>query len=79
MIVNKMGVRLELKDINDYMPKIPGLRWGAVTNLKPTNTNLEMLNTMMPHDKKWHTIFETPDFIHVDKVPIKKKDLDSMT
>lgn len=52
----------DLKDINDIMPKIPGLRWGVVTNFKADKNKLQELDKMMPNDKKWHTLFETPDF-----------------
>ncbi len=61
------------------MPKIPGLRWGAITNFKADKDKLQELDKMMPNDKKWHILFETPDFMHFDGVPIKKKDWSSMT
>ena len=28
-----------MKDINDIMPKVPDMKWGALLNKKPTNKN----------------------------------------
>lgn len=68
-----------MKDLNDLMPKIPGLRWGAVTNLSPTLANLNQLNKMLKHDGKWHSIIKGDHAVHVDGIPIVQKKLESMT
>jgi hypothetical protein len=68
-----------LKDINELMPKIPGMRWGAIINFWPTSPKLKMLAQTLPHDKRWHTVFETQDCIIVDDIPIVKKTKESMT
>lgn len=68
-----------IKKINDIMPKIPGMKWGALTNVYPTNAKLKQLNRLLPHDKKWHTVFEEPNQVHVDGVTIRRKTALSMT
>ena len=68
-----------MKDINDLMPKIPGLKWGALTNLYPTRQVYQKLDKLLPHDKRWHTVFDTPDSTIVDDIPIVKKSRESMT
>jgi hypothetical protein len=61
------------------MPHIPGMKWGAVTNLSPKIQNLKMLNRMLKHDSKWHMVIDTPNSTIVDSVPIVKKKVESMT
>lgn len=68
-----------MKDINDFMPKIPGMKWGALTNTFPTNAKLKQLNRMLPHDSKWHLVLEEKDQVHVDGVTIRRKTTESMT
>lgn len=68
-----------VKKLNKAMPKIPGMNWGALTNIYPTNAKLEEMNRLLPHDKKWHLLFEEKDQVNVDGVPIRRKSLDSMT
>ena len=29
-----------MKDINDIMPKVPDMKWGALLNKKPTNKKI---------------------------------------
>lgn len=62
-----------MRDINDIMPKIPNMKWGALTNKYPTNKNVKELDKMLPHDKKWHTVFDFDDQVYVDDVQIWKK------
>ncbi|MBL4817957.1 MAG: hypothetical protein JKY15_01820 [Deltaproteobacteria bacterium] len=68
-----------MKDINDIMPKISGLKWGALTNVSPTNAKLKELNKLLPHDHKWHTVIESPGAVDVDGVTIRRKTSQSMT
>ena len=68
-----------LKDINDLMPKIPWMKWGAVTNFKPTNASIRELNKLLPADKKWHTVIESPKAADVDGITIRRKTAESMT
>ena len=65
--------------INKVLPKIPSMKWGALTNIYPTNAKLEEMNRLLPHDKKWHLLYEEKDQVNVDGVPIRRKTLDSMT
>ena len=44
-----------MKDINDIMPKVPDMKWGALLNKKPTNKKIEELNNLLPHNGRWHT------------------------
>jgi hypothetical protein len=68
-----------MRDINDIMPKIPNMKWGALTNKYPTNKNVKDLDTMLPHDKKWHTVFDFDDHVYVDDVRVAKKEKKSWT
>ena len=33
-----------MKDINDVLPKVPNMKWGALMNKAPTNDKVEELN-----------------------------------
>lgn len=68
-----------MKDINDLMPKIPGMRWGALTNKFPTNAKIKQLNKLLPHDGKWHTVIESERSVDVDGITIRRKTTKSMT
>jgi len=68
-----------IKKLNDIMPKIPNMRWGALTNTAPTNAKLQEMSRLLPHDKKWHSLFEEKDQVHIDGVTIRRKSLESMT
>ena len=65
--------------LNKAMPKMPDMKWGALTNIRPTNAKLNEMNRLLPHDSKWHLLFEEEDQVNVDGVPIRRKNLDSMT
>jgi hypothetical protein len=65
--------------INRVLPKIPSMKWGALTNIYPTNAKLEEINRLLPHDKKWHLLYEEKNQLNVDGVTIRRKTLDSMT
>jgi hypothetical protein len=68
-----------VNSLNKILPKIPTMRWGALTNISPTNAKIEEMNRLLPHDKKWHLLFEEKDQVNVDGIPIRRKTLDSMT
>jgi hypothetical protein len=55
------------------------MKWGALTNAYPTNAKMKELNKLLPHDKKWHSIFEEKNQVHVDGVTVRRKSQDSMT
>ena len=66
-------------DINDIMPKIPYMKWGALMNKTPTNKKVEEMNKIFPANGKWHTVFEENDKVHIDGKTIWKKDASSWT
>ncbi len=68
-----------MKDINDLMPKVPNMRWGALMNKPPTNDKVEEMNKIFPSNGKWHTIFEEQDQVTVDGKEIRKKNPDKWT
>ena len=68
-----------MKDINEIMPKIPSMRWGALLNKYPTNDKVKQMNKIFPHNGKWHTVFEEEEQVFVDGVRVWKKDMDSWT
>ncbi|MFB5605267.1 MAG: hypothetical protein ACE5R5_02265 [Nitrosarchaeum sp.] len=63
-----------MKDINDILPKVPNMRWGALMNKAPTNKKVEEMNKIFPHNGKWHTVFEEEDQVTIDGKQIWKKD-----
>lgn len=68
-----------MKDINDLMPKIPGMRWGAVTNAIPTSAKIRELDRILPHNGKWNLILEEKGQVHVNGKTIRRKTAKSMT
>jgi len=63
-----------MKDINDILPKVPNMRWGALMNKAPNNKKVEEMNKIFPHNGKWHTVFEEKDQVTIDGKSIWKKD-----
>jgi len=61
------------------MPKIPNMRWGALLNRTPTNKRVKQLDRMLPHDRRWHTVFEDQEAVYVDDVPVKKEEPEKWT
>ena len=68
-----------MTDINDIMPKIPSMKWGALMNRAPTSNKVKELNKIFPHNGKWHTVFEEKDVAYIDGVRVFKKDKESWT
>ena len=66
-----------MKDINEIMPKLPSMKWGALLNKYPTNDKVKQMNKIFPHNGKWHTVFEEEDQVFVDGVRIWKKDMNA--
>jgi hypothetical protein len=65
-----------MKDINEIMPRVPNMRWGALMNKPPTNKKVKEMNmnNIFPDNGKWHTVFEEKDNITIDGKQIWKKD-----
>ena len=68
-----------MKDINDFMPKIKNMRWGALMNRSPTDEKIDHMNKIFPPNGKWHTVYEEKDQVHIDGKTIWKKNPDSWT
>ena len=68
-----------MTDINDIMPKIPSMKWGALMNKPPTNNKVKELNQIFPHNGKWHTVFDDEDVAYIDGVRIFKKEKEAWT
>lgn len=69
----------DMKDINEIMPKIPDMRWGALLNKYPTDDKVKQMNKIFPHNGKWHTVFEEDEQVFVDGIRIWKKDMNVWT
>jgi hypothetical protein len=63
-----------MRDINEIMPKIPHMRWGALMNKTPTSKKVKEMNRIFPHDGRWHTVFEEEEQVFVDGMRIWKKE-----
>lgn len=68
-----------MKDINDIMPKVQNMRWGALMNKAPTSDKVEEMNKIFPDNGRWHTVFEEQDNITIDGKEIRKKNPDKWT
>ena len=68
-----------MRDINEIMPKVPNMRWGALMNKAPTNSRVQEMNKIFPSNGKWHTVFEEKDLITIDGKQIRKKDPNKWT
>jgi len=68
-----------MKDINEIMPKIPNMKWGALLNKFPTTDKVKQMNKIFPNNGKWHTVFEEEEQVFVDGVRIWKKDTNAWT
>ncbi len=62
-----------MKDINEVMPKIPQMKWGALMNKAPTSNSVKELDKIFPHNGKWHTVFEEKDHTYIDGKVVWKK------
>lgn len=63
-----------MRDINDIMPKIPNMRWGALLNKTPTNKKIQEMNKIFQSNGRWHTVFEEEDSVIIDGKQIRKAD-----
>lgn len=67
------------RDINDIMPKVKNMRWGALMNRPPTSRRVQDMNRMFPHNGRWHTVFDVDDSVIVDGVEVRRKGPDRWT
>ena len=68
-----------MKDINEILPKIPNMKWGALMNKSPTDEKIDYMNKIFPPNGRWHTVFEENDQVHIDGKRVCKKDPKSWT
>ena len=68
-----------MKDINDILPRPKNMAWGALTNFRPTDTQIKQMNQLFPHNNRWHTVFDGPNETIIDGKTIKRRSADSMT
>ena len=68
-----------MKDINEVLPKVPNMKWGALMNKAPTNKKVKELDKIFPYNGKWHTVFEEKDHTYIDGKIVWKKDKVSWT
>lgn len=68
-----------MRDINDVMPHIPNMRWGALTNLRPTHKHIEEMSNIFPANGKWHTVFDEKDQVTIDGKRVWKKRKEAWT
>lgn len=68
-----------MRDINEIMPKIPGMVFGAVTNVRLTMASINEICRVMPKDEKWHTLFESPNDITIDGKTIRRTNAERLT
>lgn len=61
-----------MRDINEIMPKIPNMKWGALLNKFPTQKRVRELDAILPDDKRWHTVFDFKGSVYVDGTRIQK-------
>jgi len=55
------------------------MKWGAITNMPPTNSTIKELNKLLPNDGKWHSILGSKDSVDVDGITIRKHTKDRWT
>ena len=67
-------IELDMREINEVMPKIPKHERGALMNKMPTNKKVKEMNKTFPGDGRWHTVFEEKEQVFVDGVRVWKKD-----
>ena len=60
-----------IKKLNDIMAKVSNMEWGALTNACPTNAKLIENSKILPHDKKWYSLFEEKDQVHIEGVIVR--------
>lgn len=68
-----------MRDINDIMPKVPNMKWGALMNYYPSHPELKRLDKMFSPNGKWHTILRDENETLIDNVTIRNRTAESMT
>ncbi len=69
------------RDINDVLPRVPGMQWGAVMNWLPTNREaIEIVKrSPFPSDGRWHSAFRQGKDMIIDGKVIRQSDDSKLT
>jgi len=68
-----------VRDINEVMPRVPNMRWGALTNVKPTRGRLEEMRRIFPDNGRWHTVLEGPESVTIDGRRVERRGAEALT
>ena len=68
-----------MRDINDIMPKVDNMRWGALMNRPPTRSRVVEMDRIFPDNGRWHTVFEDEHQISIDGRQVRKAGPDRWT
>lgn len=68
-----------MRDINEVMPHVPNMKWGALTNRRPTPKSVAEMSSIFPANGKWHTVFEEEDQVTIDGKRVWKKNAEAWT
>lgn len=68
-----------MRDINDIMPKINNMKWGALMNRPPTRNRVMEMDRIFPSNGRWHTVFEDDEQVSIDGKSVRKARPDKWT
>lgn len=68
-----------MRNINDYLPKLPKNSLGIATNFSPSDAERQQLFKAFPFDSRWHEFFIDGKQIHVDGMTILKQNAKRFT
>jgi len=70
-----------IRDINDSMPKIPNMKWGALFNWHLSDAEVKQLvrKPPFPKDHKFHTVDRLDGDIIIDGHLIRRSDESKLT
>lgn len=68
-----------MRDINEIMPKINNMKWGALMNKPPTRNRVMEMDKIFPSNGRWHTVFEDDEQVSIDGKAVRKARPDKWT
>ena len=72
-----------MKDINDYLPRLPPDSWGVLMNWVPSKVEFDYLikDSPFPYNSKWHRVQRTQesDDLLIDGKLIRRADDSKLT
>ena len=54
------------------------MRWGALTNVRPTRGRLEEMRRIFPDNGRWHTVLEGPDSVTIDGTRVERRGAEAL-